>query len=96
MRVETDQPGAKKGGKNDKKKRARSSSSSSSFSTSSSCQRHKSRKSSKKKDRKEKKGSRKDSAPSLSGAELEELRAFRWQAELEKVRQEVLNSMEKV
>ena len=87
---------AKKGRKKDKKKRARSSSSSSSSSTSSSCRRHKSRKSSKKKERNEKKGSRKDSAPSLSGAELEELRAFRRQAELEKVRQEVLNSMESV
>ena len=94
VRVESDQPGAKKGRKKDKKKRARSSSSSSSSSTSSSCQKHKGRKSSKKKERKEKKDSRKDSASALSSADLEELRAFCRQAELEKVRQEVLNSME--
>ena len=85
VRVESDQLGAKKGRKKDKKKKARSSSSSSSSSTSSSCQKHKGRKSSKKKERKEKKDSRKDSASALSSADLEELRAFRRQAELEKV-----------
>lgn len=94
VRVETDQFGAKKGRKKDKKKRARSSSSSSSSSTSSSCRKHKGRKSSKKKERKDKKDSRKDSAPVLSSAELEELRAFRRQAELDKVRQEVLSSLD--
>lgn len=95
VRVETDQSSAKKGRKKDKKKRARSSSSSSSSSTSSSCRRHKgSRKSSKKKERKDKKDCRKDSAPALSSADLEELRAFRRQAEFDKVKQEVLNGME--
>ena len=94
VRVETDQSGAKKGRKKDKKKRARSSSSTSSSSSSSSCRKHISRKSSKKKERKEKKDSRKDSAPTLSSADLEELRAFRRQAEFDKVKQEVLNSME--
>lgn len=96
VRVETDRGNAKKKRrKGDKKRKGRSSSSStpSDSSSSSSDEKKKSKKSRKRKDKKGKSMSSGCAAPSITSADMEELREFRRKAEVEKVRQEVMQSL---